>query len=210
MWDMIYAVWVVAINVAIVLNQIVLTRAIPTNSQVSSNKRSYVTYNTGGSKIQSVLVIVHSVRGVHTMSDSYTIETMKCRILKNKTVIWQYDLITNNYDQQLGPFFPNLNNGKQFWPGLNYSYQYPKGTRTYVAAVNSLKHTYLVSKCLISSGALLFVCDMIRSPNCLQGPSTDKGCAYVYTCSLPLITIDNEVMSRLFIVEHRRTFINIA
>lgn len=118
--------------------------------------------------------------------------------------------MTNNYDQQLGPFFPNLNNGKQFWPGLNYSYQYPKGTRTYVAAVNSLKHTYLVSKGLISSGALLFVCDMIRSPNCLLGQSTDKGCVYVYTCSLPLITIDNEVMNRLFIVEHRRTFINIA
>lgn len=96
-WDMIYAVWVVAIKVAIVLSQIVLTGAIPTNSQVSSNKRSYVTYNTGSSKIQSGFIIVHSVRGVRTMRDSHgdscTIDIMnyiyisKCRILKNKTMI---------------------------------------------------------------------------------------------------------------------------
>lgn len=33
MWDMIYAVWVVAINDAIVLNQIVLTRANKQSSQ---------------------------------------------------------------------------------------------------------------------------------------------------------------------------------
>lgn len=116
-------IWVlVAINVAIVLNQIVLTRAIPTNSQVSSNKRSYVTYNTGSSKIQSVLVIVHCVRGVHTMSDSYddsytpdimnNIHINKCRILKNKTMIWQLDLMTSNYDHQVGPCFSKLQWGK--------------------------------------------------------------------------------------------------